>query len=138
MLFWQLNVLYSNNASDWNFRLNELTDLEDFKSRRKLFQVLGRVTFGNESKNLQNVFSSLKLWVLLGLDKGVNISLKDTGKMLFLYLYKKIPVLSLKRSSAFKIFNLAKIGSVWATLDFPATRRTDLFCKVLIFLHPWS
>ena len=86
MLFWQLNVLYSNNASDWNFRLNELTDLEDFKSRRKLFQVLGRVTFGNESKNLQNVFSSLKLWVLLGLNKGVNISLKDTGKMLFLYL----------------------------------------------------
>ena len=111
--------------------------LEPTKSHALVFhKVLGKVTFGNESKDLVDVFSSLKLLVLLGAERGKNILQKDTSKTLLKYLYMKIPVFSLNKSSTFKIFNFPNIGSVWAALDFPATRRTDLFCKVLIFLTP--
>ena len=48
--------------------------LEPTKSHALVFhKVLGKVTFGNESKDLVDVFSSLKLLVLLGAERGVNI-----------------------------------------------------------------
>ena len=85
--------------------------LEPTKSHALVFhKVLGKVTLGNESKDLVDVFSSLKLLVLLEAERGTNILQKDTGKTLLKYLYMKIPVFSLNKSSTFKIFNFPNIG----------------------------
>ena len=118
----------------WVAWLNEPIDLADFKFWFKEFHILGKTTFGRESRRFDLVFSNLKLFVLFCPESGVNIFWKEIGNLECMYLNIKTPTLRQNKSSNFKMFNLPKTGSVWADLDLIETVRIALFCKVFNLL----
>ena len=84
----------------------------DFSPGLFEFQILGRKKDGKVSCNLFLALSVLKLWVLLGILKGVKKSLNESGSLLLMHLCINIEVEYWKMSLNFRRPNIEKIGSV--------------------------
>ena len=124
---------YAPSINCFKLFLKEFRLIVDFRLVLLEFQIVGRKKEGKFSRNLFLARLVLKLWVLLGLLRGVKKSWKDSGSLLLMYLCMNIEELYWNISLNFNIPNVEKIGSVWELNPLPATLRTHFFCNFVIF-----